>query len=285
MDAIRCVLTLLFLTFRAAAQSPAPQDTTPPTDKQFTAPSDKTPAQSAALEALHAGVEQFRNGQYEKAIDDFKDAKRLDPNLLNARIYLGTAYASQYIPGDPSDQNKEKGELAVAEFRDVLALAPANLAAMDALGSLEFQMSGSPFNRAVFLESKSYFQKHSSLKPSDIEPYYWIGVIDWTLASRSNAELRKTLSESQADPLPSNLRAKYSIEYGETIEEGINSLKKAISLRPDYDDAMLYLSLLYRRKADVVDNQPDRDALIKMADDLVEKVKENKSKTAGERAQ
>ena len=164
MNAIRCLLVLLLPTFHAAAQSTAPQNAMP-TDKQSPAPSEKTPAQSAALESLHAGVEQFSNGQYERAIDDFKDAKRFDPDLLNARFYLGTAYASQYIPSDPSDQNKEKGELAVAEFRNVLALDAGNLAAMDALGSLELQMASSPFNRELFLESKSNFQKHILLKP------------------------------------------------------------------------------------------------------------------------
>jgi tetratricopeptide (TPR) repeat protein len=238
MNAIRCLLTLLLMTLPAAAQRSAPQNDTP-TDKRSTAPSAKTPAQSAALEALHAGVEKFRNGQYEKAIDDFKDAKRFDPDLLNARMYLGTAYASQYIPGDPSDQNKEKGELAVAEFRDVLALEPTNLSGIDALGSLEFQMSGSPFNRELFLESKSYFQKHISLKPADIEPYYWIGVIDWTLSFRADRDLRASHNEQEVGPLSPTAREKYSIEYGETIDEGINSLKKALSLRPDYVEAML----------------------------------------------
>jgi hypothetical protein len=48
---------------------------------------------------------------------------------------------------------------------------------------------------------------------------------------------------------------------------------------------MAYLNLLYRRKADVVDNQRDRDALLDMADELVEKVKEIKSKTAAQQAQ
>jgi len=56
-------------------------------------------------------------------------------------LYLGTAYASEYIPGGPSDETRENGELTVAEFRDVLALDAGNLAAMDALGSLEFRMA------------------------------------------------------------------------------------------------------------------------------------------------
>jgi tetratricopeptide (TPR) repeat protein len=281
MKTICCLVSLLLLASCARAQSFAPQNVTP-TDQQSVAPSEKTPAQSAALEALKAGVEQFRNGQYEKAIDDFKDAKHFDPKLLDARLYLATAYASEYIPGGPSDENRENGDLAVAEFRDVLALDPTNLVAMDDLGSLEFQMSGSPFSSELLSESKSYFQNHITLKPNDPVPHYWIGVIDWTLAFRSNSELRKTLNEGEADPLPPYLRAQYATNFGKIIQEGIDSLNKAISLRPDYDDAVAYLNLLYRRKADVVDNQLDRDELIDMADDLVEKVKDIKTKRAEE---
>jgi hypothetical protein len=53
-----------------------------------------------------------------------------------------------------------------------------------------------------------------------------------------------------------------------------------MSLRPDYDDAMAYLNLLYRRKADVVESQTERDEFIKQADDLVDRVKEIKSNRA-----
>ena len=33
------------------------------------------------------------------------------------------------------------------------------------------------------------------------------------------------------------------------IEDGIAELEKALQLRPDYDDAMAYLNLLYRERA------------------------------------
>jgi hypothetical protein len=69
-------------------------------------------------------------------------------------------------------------------------------------------------------------------------------------------------------------------EFGATIDEGIHSLGRAIELRADYDDAMAYLSLLYRRKADTVDYQNDRDKLLRMADDLADKVREIKMKRA-----
>jgi len=115
----------------------------------------------------------------------------------------------------------------------------------------------------------------------------WIGVIDWTLAFRANGLLRaknnlsvrgKQLSDDA--PLPPDLRDEYVRGFGVTIDEGIESLKHAISIKPDYDDAMAYSNLLYRRKADTVASQGEREQLIKMADDLIDKVKDIKQKRA-----
>lgn len=62
------------------------------------------------------------------------------------------------------------------------------------------------------------------------------------------------------------------------MDEGITDLQKAMTLRADYDDAMAYLNLLYRQKADMETSADARDADIKQADDLVEKVKAIKQK-------
>src|SRR6202166_2296458 len=143
-----------------------------------------------ARDLLNKGVANFKNGQYDAAVEDFKQAKDLDPSLLNARLYLATAYASQYIPGAPSEQNKNIGKQAISEFKEILESYPDNLSAIDGVGSILFQMAGTPYDPKLFEESKTYHQKHIQLKPEDPEPYYWIGVIDWTLAFRGNAEMR-----------------------------------------------------------------------------------------------
>jgi hypothetical protein len=69
-------------------------------------------------------------------------------------------------------------------------------------------------------------------------------------------------------------------KYGTLVDDGITNLKKAIELNPEYDDAMTYLNLLYRRKADMVESTAERDSYTKMADDLLDKVKEIKQKRA-----
>jgi tetratricopeptide (TPR) repeat protein len=240
-----------------------------------------------ARDLLNKGVAAFKNGQYDTAIEDFKQSKDLDPGLMNARLYLATAYASQYIPGAPSEQNVRLGNQAINEFKEVLSIDSNNISAIDGIGSIIFQMAGQPYDPKKFEESKTYHQKHIDLRPNDPEPYYWIGVIDWTLSFRANGELRADYNKNNirkqvkdTDPLPASVRAEYTAKYGGMVDEGIADLKKAIEIRSDYDDAMAYLNLLYRRKADMVESADERAALQKQADELIDKVKEIKQRRA-----
>src|SRR5256712_2319523 len=146
---------------------------------------------------------------------------------MRARFYLATAYASQYIPGAPSEQNVRLGTQAVNEFKEVLQLDPNNISAIDGIGSILFQMAGTPYHPKKFEESKSYYKKHIDLKPNDPEPYYWIGVIDWTLAFSANRELRAAYNRDHVqkqvkdtDPLPPALRREYTTKYGSLDEHG-----------------------------------------------------------------
>src|SRR5271170_2353977 len=170
-----------------------------------------------ARDLLNKGVPAFKNGQSDLAIEDFKQAKESDPDLLNARLYLATAYASLYIPGAPSAENMARGNQAVQEFKEVLDKDPNNIPAVDGIGSILYQMAGTPFDAKKFEESKSYHQRHIQLKPEDPEPYYWIGVIDWTLAFRANGEMRLAYNKDNikkqvkdTDPLPAAIRADYA---------------------------------------------------------------------------
>src|SRR5208282_6808348 len=210
-----------------------------------------------ARDLLNKGVEAFKNAQFDTAVEDFKRAKDLDPDLVVARLYLATAYASQYIPGAPSPENMRHGQEAIAEYQEVLSKDPNNLSAIDGLASILYQMAGQPFDEKKFEESKSYHEKHIALKPQDPQPYYSVGVIDWALAYRGNTEMRSDYNKAHinkqvhdTDPLPPDVRKDYTDKFGTMVDDGIASLKKAIELKPDYDDAMTYLNLLYRRKAD-----------------------------------
>jgi hypothetical protein len=103
-------------------------------------------------------LEEFNRGDLKRAISYFTEARGLDPSLVNAQWYLGTAYAASYVPTDTSVSNRANGEATLTEFRDELVHDSRNLSALDGLGSLRFQMAGSLFNRETFLESKTCFR-------------------------------------------------------------------------------------------------------------------------------
>ena len=240
-----------------------------------------------ARDLLNKGVAAFKNAQFDTAVEDFKQAKELDPSLLNASLYLATAYASQYIPGAPSEENMRHGLEAAAEYRGVLDKDANNISAIDGLASILYQMAGQPFDAKKFEEAKAFHERHIALKPTDPQPYYSAGVIDWALAYRGNTEMRADYNKAHinkqikdTDPLPADVRKDYTAKYEGLVDDGITKLKKAVELKPDYDDAMTYLNLLYRRKADMVESSAEREALTKQADDLLDKVKEIKQKRA-----
>src|SRR3989475_4923383 len=118
-----------------------------------------------ARDNLNKGVAAYRDGKFDQSIEFFKQAKDLDPTLMNARLYLATAYATQYIPGAPSDENIRMGQQAIKEFQDVLSADASNISAIDGIGSILYNMAGTPYTRAKFEESKTYHMKHIALKP------------------------------------------------------------------------------------------------------------------------
>ncbi|MGH9717436.1 MAG: hypothetical protein ACRD4R_12025 [Candidatus Acidiferrales bacterium] len=242
-----------------------------------------------ARDDLNKGVDAYKNGQFDVAVEDFKNAQKLDPTLTSAKLYLAAAYQNQYVPGAPSEANLRNAQSAMQVYKEILQKDPKNLSAIDSMGSLLYNMGSNPYDQAKLEQSKAYNQEHIQISPNDPKPYYWIGVIDWSLCYRANLEMRQDYNRTasakrqikQNDPLPEKLRTEFTDKYGSTIDEAITNLQKAISLKPDYDDAMAYLNLMYRQKADTESTKEAREDDLKKADQLVEQVKAIKQKKAG----
>jgi len=238
-----------------------------------------------ARDQLNKGVQSYKNAKYEDAIEHFKNAVTLDPSLINARLYLATAYAQQYIPGADSPENNKYAEEAIAEFKSVLDANPPKeqkILALKGIASLYFNMKKMD-------DAKKYHQMVAELDPNDPEVYYSIAVIDWTQAYQPRQEARAKIGIKPTDV---NINKKDCADLLKAIsanqavvEDGISRLNKAIELRPDYDDAMAYLNLLYRERADLECDNPDaRNKDLKTAEDWVDKTmatKKAKAEKAG----
>jgi tetratricopeptide (TPR) repeat protein len=235
-----------------------------------------------ARDQLNKGVQAYKNAKYELAIEHFKNAVAYDPKLLNARLYLATAYAQQYIPGADTPENNQMGQQAIDEYKKVLQMDPRNTNSVKGIASLYFNMK-------KFDQAKEYHAKAKELDPNDPEEYYSVGVIDWTQSYAPRQEARAGLGLKPDEPIPAKEKKVCESLRDRNlpkVEEGIQNLNKALQIRPDYDDAMAYLNLLYREKADLECGNPDaRTADLKTADDWVDKTMATKKMKAEKLAQ
>ena len=227
-----------------------------------------------ARDQLNKGVSAYKNAHYEEAINHFQQAVELDPSLLNARMYLATAYAQQYIPAVDSPDNVRMAQQAIEQYQKVLDSNPAREQKVNSAKGIAYLY----LNMKKFDEAKKYYRMASDVDPNDPEPYYSVGVIDWTASYQPRMEERAKLGMKPEESLnPKNKDQKKVCEELKqknmpSISEGIDSLNKAIQLRSDYDDAMAYMNLMYREKADVeCDDLAARAEDLKTADAWVDK--------------
>ena len=227
-----------------------------------------------ARDQLNKGVAAYKAAKYQVAIERFKSAVELDPSLLNAKLYLATAYANQYVPGSEMEENVKMGEQAIAEFQEVLKEDKNNVSSIQGIANLYFQMKR-------MNEAKDFYKQQIALDPNNAEAYYSVGVIDWTLAYQPRMELKNRLKYKTDEPIKdAKERAALAVKNTPLIEEGMNALKKAMDLRPEYDDAMAYMNLLYREKADLEESPDNREADLKTADKLIADTLDIKKKKA-----
>jgi tetratricopeptide (TPR) repeat protein len=199
------------------------------------------------------GVSAYKQAKYEEAVQHFKQAVLLDPTFVSAHLHLASAYAQQYIPGVDAPENNQMGQQAIGQFEQVLALDPVCDQQVSALKGIAYLY----LNMKQFERAKEYDRKILEIDPDDPETYFAIGVIDWTQSYQLRMEQRAKLNLKPAEPLIGtgecwNVRA----ENEERVKDGIEMLTKAISIRQTYDDAMAYMNLMYRERADIQCGNP-----------------------------
>jgi tetratricopeptide (TPR) repeat protein len=244
-------------------------------------------SQTTAGTELNLGVEAYRNARYEAAAYHFEKAVELAPANVMAHLYLATTYAERFIPGVDLPDNLHSAELAIHHYQFVL---DSDTSQGNKVNSAK-GIASLYFNTKKFDEAKKYNLIVSDMDPQDPDPYYTVGVIDWTQCYQPRMAERAKLGLEPPDALdPKNKDQKKACDElkaknAALITEGIDSLKKAIDLRPDYDDAMAYLNLMYREKADLeCDDIVAREADFKTADEWVDKTLAVKKAKAEKRA-
>ncbi len=218
---------------------------------------------------LNQGVEAFKIAQYPEAAEHFKRAVDLQPDFLEARLYLGTAYMLQYEYGAAMEgpESERTAQAAHDEFTKVLEQTPKEKVAIASIASLYLIQQ-------QWRDAQEWYEKLVAVDPNNAEGYYCLGFIAWSRWFPRLGKARADLGMRQEDPGPikdRNVREALKAKYLPMVDAGLAALDKALAINPEYDDAMAYENVLIRGKADLSDNKEEYDKLIKTADTWFQK--------------
>ena len=222
--------------------------------------------QAKALDEMNQGIALYRSSDFPGAVGMLQKASADDPKLVKGWLFLGLAYTQEYVPGGDSAENKQLGRDAIAALEEAAKIDPGNKLALAGIGSMYYSLRD-------LEKAKEWERKREEVETGSPEPFYWVGVIDWYEGYRNTRYVRENLggSSDPPAPLPENARAGLARQNGPLIAEGTEALRRALELFPNYVDAMVYVNLLYRQKAELEQDGGARAADLKIADEWVDK--------------
>jgi tetratricopeptide (TPR) repeat protein len=183
---------------------------------------------------------------------------------------------------------------AKEEFQKVLEKNPNDTTALASLASLSYQQAqGMPDLEAKLKkldDAKEWYLKLIAADPQNKEGFYSLAVIDWVKWYAAWTKARNELGLKPEEPGPlkdKKVKADLQAQYSAVIDDGMKNLQKALDIDPNYDDAMAYMNLLVREKADLDDTPEQYKTDTDTADKWVQKAldtKKMKAKKAAEAA-
>ena len=231
---------------------------------------------------LNKGVSAYKNAKYSDAVSFFQEATELDPKNPNARVYLATAYMMQWIPGAVSPENVQFATKAKDEFGKVLSQDANNSVALASLASLAFNEADPlPLDQkmAKLDEAAGWYTKLVTADPKNRDGYYSLGAIAQKkfYPALMTARVDANMKPDEPGPLKDKkAKAELSAKYSPVIDDGVKNLQKALDIDPESDDAMAYMNLLIRERADLADDKDAYKKQVEEADTWLQKALDTK---------
>jgi tetratricopeptide (TPR) repeat protein len=231
--AIAGLAILLALPVSSLAQSPA---------------NNSAPAAVSEGDELNSGAAAYKGARYDEAITHFQRAMELAPNDPIARLYLATAISEKIVPGSDAPENLKLAQSAIDQFLRYLDNRAHDASAMRQIAAVDYTIN-------KLDDAKQWQKKALSEDPRDPEAAYTVGVIDWQQAYQNvRRELDAVHLQDDGEGnahAPAKVMEAIHAQNGALVTEALEYLNRAIVNQPNYDDAMAYLNLIYRRKADL----------------------------------
>lgn len=219
--------------------------------------------------------------QYAEALPHYEKARKIDPGFPELDRLIGYSAIGMYKPDNPSPENEKHADKGIRELQTYLQKRPKDNAAREALINLflnanrtsqairyfEEHLKKNPADinavRSIaqlyaregnFEQSLNWYEKIAILKPNDPESHYIYGVVLYEKVAKN-----PPVDEFGNPNVPAVM---------ELIEKGKTALNRAMELRKDYFDALVYLNLMFRQQAKFEPDLVKAQELVKQADEI-----------------
>lgn len=227
----------------------------------------------ARMEIRNAN-DAYAKEDYAAALQHYEKARSIDAESFpDLDRMIGYSLIGLYVPEDKAPANVKNADRAIIELRKYLRKRPEDRIAREALINLYL-------NADRITEAINYFREWLKTHPADIEAVRSIATLyakqgnfqeslNWyekiTLLDSKNPEAFYTYGVVCYEKIAKN-PPQETAERLQIIAKGKSALERAIAMRQDYFEAMVYLSLLYRQQAPLETDPAKQQQLIAEAD-------------------
>jgi tetratricopeptide (TPR) repeat protein len=225
--------------------------------------------------AAKQGNELYKAQDFLKAVEWYRYATYLNPDLDLAYYNAALAYLALYKPGSKHPKDIRYSEAAITNLKRYLAMHPEHEDAKNylltvylgaekydeaaqffedelrahggdpAMASKLMQVIGMIYaKKGDFDTSLEWYKKRADLEKENPEILYTIGVLCWDKVYKGGLQLDLD-------------------RRNQLIDMGLDYLNRASALREDYFEAVSYINLMYREKAKVAQLVGNNDDFVK----------------------
>ena len=224
---------------------------------------------------LKKGNKLYKEEAYKEALAQFQLGLKLDPSAKRAWRSVGLTAMALYKPGMDTAENNKYVDVAIDAFQKYLTAFPDDTNAEDYMVAM--WISANRYDKAIEFLKKQRVEHPGEAKIDQglinvmLKANRFEEALQWiTNNARKEAKLyylveTNAWGRSYNDP---------TITYEDRIkivDIGLDAGKRAIDVKSDYMEAMVYINLLYREKVKLTLDPKEKDQFTKMADDWRQK--------------
>ena len=248
--------------------------------------------------AAKQGNQYYKAQDFLKAVEWYRYATYLNPDLDLAYYHSALAYMALYRPGSKHPKDLRFSQAAIANLKRYLSIHPDNDDAKNylltvylgaerydeaaqffedelrarggdpALASKLMQVIGMIYaKKGDFDTSLEWYKKRADLEKENAEILYTIGVLCWDKVYKGGLQLDLD-------------------RRNQLIDMGLDYLNRAAALKENYFEAVSYINLMYRERAKVaqlVGNNDDFEKYNQEADKYMRQALEMRKKVMAQK--